>query len=409
MKKIGLDTILLFPLLIFFVMSYRISPGDTPYILFGVIFLGLLSYISLDLFFNFKKKIIDTWKNILLWFLILATIGSAFYSSIVVRHQTAPEYNIHDIVIQQESAIRFLLHGKNPYSSDYFGTPLERWSYSDKEVNPALYHFVMGPFYLIFSIPFYLVSSRTIGFFDGRIPLVILFLGLLFLASKLVKDEERRRVFLVLLAFNPATLGYTLEGRSDIFMFAFLFASLFFLRKNKKLWSGILMGLAFAIKQSIWPILPFYAAYFYFKTKSIRKTLKNLLPFAITFIVMLIPFLIWDARAFLDSTVFYLSGSAANSYPIAGYGFGKVLSELGLISDLHSYYPFWIWQLIFCLPVLIFLLLWQKKDNNIFRLILSYGVFLFVFWYFSRYLNNSHLGYLSVIFLTAYFWPKEDE
>lgn len=405
--KLKLDSVLLFLLLIPFIMTYRISPGDTPYWLFGLIFLGLLAYISLDIFFKFKTELLNRFKLVLFWLLVLSTIGSAFYSAIIVRHQTSPVYNVHDIIIQQEVAIRYLLHGKNPYSESYFGTPLEKWNYSDKEVNPALYHFVMGPFYLIFAIPFYLISTRTFGFFDGRIPLVFLFLSLLFLAAKLVKKEEEKRVFLILLAFNPATLGYALEGRSDIFMFAFLFASLFLLSKDRNLLSGVLMGFAFAIKQSVWPILPFYVAYIYFKTRKIGETVRKLLPFLISFGIIITPFIIWNSRAFLDSTVFYLSGSTSNSYPIAGYGFGKLLSQFGYIKDLHQYYPFWIWQTVLGLPLLIFLILWLKKDNSIQRLLLSYAIFLLVFWYFSRYFNNSHLGYISVILLSAYFWPKE--
>ena len=42
MKNIKFDSILLFVLVIPFIMTYRIGPNDTPYWLFGLIFLGLL-------------------------------------------------------------------------------------------------------------------------------------------------------------------------------------------------------------------------------------------------------------------------------------------------------------------------------------------------------------------------------
>lgn len=409
MKKIKLDTILLFALLIPFIMTYRISPLQTPYWLFGLIFLGLLVYVSLDLFFDLTNVIRNRLKLATLIFLITASIGSGFYSEIIVRHQTSPIYNVHDIVLQQEAAIKFILHGKNPYSMTYFGTPLENWHYSDKEINPALYHFVMQPFYVLFAIPFYLISTRSIGFFDARIPLLFLFFFTLFMAAKLIKEDEKKRTFITLIAFNPATLGYALEGRDDFFMFAFLFVALFFLWKNKDILSGILMGLAFAIKQSIWPIFPFYFAYLYFKENNFKKSIKGLMPFAITFLIVVLPFFLWDRKAFLDSTIFYLSGNTAHSYPIAGYGFGKLLLQLGFIKDANSYYPFWIWQVIIGTPLLVGLLVWQKKNNSISTLLLIYGIFLFGFWYFSRYLNNSHLGFLSTIFITSYFWPKDND
>lgn len=408
MKHIKLDSILLFVLLIPFIMSYRLGPGDTPYWLFGLIFLGLFTYIVLDLL-RLKDSLYFRIKQILLWLLIIGVIGSAFVSAIIVRHQTHPIYMIHDIVLQQESGIRFLLDGKNPYAVTYFGTPLEQWHYSDKEVNPALYHFVMQPFYLLFALPFYFLSNTTIGYFDGRIPLLFLFFTLLILAGWLVRDHEKKLLFIILLAFNPAMLSYTLEGRSDIFMFSFLFMGLFLLHKKQYFWAGVPIAFSFAVKQSAWPILPFYIAFLYFKTKSIKKTFKNILPLIIVFLTIVLPFFLWDKKAFLESTIFYLSGNASHSYPISGYGLGTMLHQMGLIKDVNAYHPFIIWQAIFGIPLFVVTLRYLKSRPGIGRMMLVYGIFLFVFWYFSRYLNNSHLGYLSMVLISAYFWPENEK
>jgi len=428
MKNIKLNSVLLFALVIPFIMTYRIGPKDTPFWLFGLIFFGLLVYLCLDLL-RIKEKIYYRLKLLVLWFLIVGVIGSAFVSSIIVRHETHPIYLIHDIALQQESAIRFLLDGKNPYSVTYFDTPLKQWHYSDTEINPALYHFVMEPFYLIFALPFYFLSNITIGYFDGRIPLLFLFFALLNLAGLLVKNPQKKFLFITLLAFNPAMLSYTLEGRSDIFMFTFLFAGLFLLYKKQYLWAGVPIGLAFAVKQSAWPILPFYFAYLYLKTKEknhilrasvasrevnsslvldFARTIKLLIPFIATLFIIVLPFFIWDQKGFLDSTIFYLSGNIEHSYPISGYGLGVMLNQFGFIKDVHQYYPFVIWQIIIGLPLIGYLIMYLKKYPTVNRLILVYGIFLFVFWYLSRYFNNSHLGYLSMVFITAYFWPEND-
>ncbi len=407
MKNIKLDSILLFALAIPFIMAYRISPGNTPFWLFGIIFLGLFLYIVLDTI-KIKDNLYFGLKHIVLWLIIVIVIGSAFFSAIVVRHKTAPVYMIHDIILQQEAAIRFFLDGKNPYAVTYFGTPLEQWNYSAAEENPALYHFVMQPFYLLFALPFYAVSNSLWGFFDGRMPLLFLFFMLLVFADILTKDKDKKLLFLTMLTFNPSILGYTLEGRSDIFMFAFLFVGLFFLHRKKYLFSGIPMGLAFAVKQSAWPILPFYFAFIYFKNKNILKTLRDLAPFVITFLAIIFPFLLWNQKAFLDSTVLYLSGATFRSYPISGYGLGMLLNQMGVIKDLHQYYPFILWQAIVGIPLAAGLIFYLKKSPSVSRLILTYGVFLFIFWYLSRYFNNSHLGYLSLVFIAAYFWPKDN-
>ena len=393
-------------------MAVRISPSNTPYWLFGIIFFGLLGYLVLDLV-NISKGFYSKLKNGLLCFLIVTVIGTSFGSEILVRHQTAPTYNVHDILLQQEAAIRFLVKGKNPYSENYFGTPLEKWHYSDTEVNPALYHFVMMPFYLDFALPFYYVSNHTIGFFDGRIPLLFLFFSVLALGFILIKDQEKRHSFLILLTFNPLTLRYMLEGRSDVFMYGFLFLGLFLLHIKRYSLAGVPIALAFAVKQSAWPFFPFYFFYLFFKTKNLYKTFKLLVPFAATFLLVVLPFFLWNQQAFLDSTINYLSGKTTYAYPISGYGFGRILNELGVIKSLKEYYPFQFWQLLVGLPVLILLIRYLKSAPDVGRLILVYGIFLFVYWYFSRYFHNSHLGYISMVFITAYFWPinkdlKED-
>jgi len=408
MKNIKLDSILLFALVVPFIMNYRLSPGDTPFWLFGLIFLGMLSYIVVDLL-NVNRSLYLKLKNSLLWGLIIVVIGSAFASAIITRHKTHPIDKIHDMPLQQEIAIRFLTDGKNPYEVSYFGTFLEEWHYSEKDINPALYHFVLPPFYILFAVPFYFASNFIFGFFDARIPLLVLFLFLLVVASILVKDQDKKRLFLVLLTFNPAMLPYTMEGRSDIYMFAFLFFGLYLLHIKKYFIAGIPIALAFAVKQSAWPILPLYFVYLFFKKNNIKKALVAISSFLVSFVIVIGPFLLWNPKAFLDSTIFYLSGSTEHSYPVSGYGLGKLLESFGFIKDVYAPYPFHIWQFIICVPLLIFLINYFKKHSDVKTIIVMYGIFLFVFWYLSRYFNNSHLGYLSLIFIAAYFWPENEK
>lgn len=406
MKSLRLDTLLAFVLIVPFIMTVRISPHETPFWLFTLIFSGLLAYLILDIL-KLKEKLFERLKNITVWILVSVVILASFGSAIIVRHQTSPIYNVHDIIIQQEAAIRYLLDGKNPYSENYFNTPLEDWNYSDTEENPALYHFVMQPLYLTFSLPFYPLFGRTIGYFDGRFPLLFLFFLSLVVAFILPKNGEKKRSFLLLLAFNPLMIIYTLEGRSDFFMYGFLMAGLYMLHKSKFALSGILIACAFAVKQSVWPLFPLYLAYLWFKDPS-RKAVKKSIPvFILTFAILVGPFFLWNPQAFLDSSVFYLSGNTPNSYPISGYGFGMLLSEFGLIKDLKANFPFIIPQILVGVPALILLIKYLRKNTSVKVLILVYGIFLFIYWYLSRYFNNSHIIYLTILFTTAYFWPEE--
>ncbi|SRR3989344_1525825 len=408
--NITLTSVLLFILVIPFLMNYSLSVEGTPYWLFGFIFLALFIYFFAD-FYHDQRNYFKI-KSVFLWIVVILVLGSAFGAAVARRHKVSPTFEVHDIILQQEAAVNYLLQGKNPYQETYFGTLLEDWHYSDTEVNPALYHFVMEPFYLLFAVPFYLISIPVLGFYDTRIVLYFLFAMLLIFGWKIVSEREKKLLFVTLLAFNPAILPYILEGRSDIFMFAFFFAGMYFLYKGKLSIAGIFVALAFAVKQSIWPFLPFYLAYLYFREKGsilerIKFVLSKSLAFIITFLIVILPFAVWNLEAFLESTIFYLSGNSVNSYPIAGYGFGMVLNKIGIITNLHDVYPFIIWQVLFSFPLFCILIIKFGKEPSVKNAILSYGLFLFVFWYFSRYFNNSHIGYLSTVFLCAYFFPEK--
>lgn len=391
----SLDAILLFALTIPVIMKYGLSSGETPYWLFTLLFVVMLG----NLFISSIKI-----RSILTWIVIILTIGSVLVSSILVRNQTSPEFGVHDIILQLESAIRFFLGGVNPYATDYFGTPLEHWHYSDTRINPALYHFVMPPWYLLFSIPFYALSISFFGFFDGRLPLIFCFFGTLFVLSRWV-EEKYKPLALILFAFNPATIDYFIEGRSDFFMHFFLILSLWLLYKKHVLWSAVILAFAFAVKQSVWPFFPLYWFFMY------RANKKHVLPafvlFSLVFTLIVGPFLLWDAKAFFDSTVNYLSGIGNQSYPISGYGFGMLLLQAGIINNVDSYFPFTFFQIAASLPVLYGAIRSINHARSVKNLLFWFGMLLFVFWYFSRYFNNSHIGYISALFMTSYFIPDE--
>lgn len=408
--NLKIDTILAYVLMIPFILSVALSPKGTPFWFFALIFLGLIVFLFLDLY-KIKTFFYEKAKNIILWILITAIIGSSFFSTIFTRYTTYPTYQVHDIIIQQEAALRLLLAGKNPYHETYFKTPLADWHYSDdvNEKNPALWHFVMMPFYLLFSLPFYFASGRLFGYFDGRFPLLFLFFTTLFFAYRLIKEGEKRRSFLLLLAFNPLMINYTLEGRSDYYLFGFFFAGIYFLFKKRIFASGALLALAFAVKQSVWPFFPFYLAYLWFTEKNKAKVFKAISIFSLIFGGIVIPFLLWNPKAFLDSTVFYLSGNTEHSYPISGYGFGMLLHQFGIIKTIQDKFPFIIFQLVFGIPLLIYFVKYLKKHLSVKHLIVIYTIFLFIFWYFSRYFNNSHIIYITILLTTAYFWPEHED
>ena len=158
-----LDSILLFAFAVPVVMKYRILPVEgTPYWLFGILFLILGTHCFMSFYpgiLGGYKKHLEKLKMLCVTTTIAITLGGAVVTAMFDRAKTAPVYGVHDIILQQEAAMRYLLVGKNPYKETYFGTPVESFNYDEpgntEATNPAMYHFVMPPWYVLFPFAFY--------------------------------------------------------------------------------------------------------------------------------------------------------------------------------------------------------------------------------------------------------------
>jgi hypothetical protein len=402
------DSLLLFALAIPVVMKYRILPVEgTPYWLFGVLFfiLGAHCFVSVypDMLGSYKKHL-DKIKMFFVLVTIAITLGGAVVTAMFDRARTAPVYGVHDIILQQESAMRFLVVGKNPYKETYFGTTVEMFNYDEpgntEAVNPALYHFVMPPWYVLFPFIFYYTSIPVVGFFDGRMALLFTMATLLAALWYWYRDKAVARIAMIMTALSPSVTDYFIEGRSDVFALSWLMVSLVLLRSKRYVWSGVMLALSLMSKQTIWFILPFYVLYVWLQTAKHRADFwRTTFAMTVVSLGLAVPFMVWDFRAFFESVVLYLTGNSATSYPVSGYGLGMVLHSFGFIRDIHAYYPFIFWQAAVALPLLAALFRWLSRKPSESRLVFSYAVFLMVYWYLSRYFNNSHLGFLSMLFV----------
>ncbi|MCX7670269.1 MAG: hypothetical protein N2439_09375, partial [Anaerolineae bacterium] len=76
------------------------------------------------------------------------------------------------------------------------------------------------------------------------------------------------------------------------------------------------------------------------------------------------------------------------------------------VANRFVYWPFWIPQLLCGLPLLAALLWRQARANTPTRALWGYGLFLFVFFYVSRFMNENYLGYiLALLALGALMEP----
>jgi hypothetical protein len=310
--------------------------------------------------------------------------------------------------LQIEKAAEYLYQGKNPYSQIY----PEVVEQSTWKENPAKYHIVTMPFYSIFSaVVLYIIRFFT-GYFDLRLVHLLVFAPIVYLFFRLgFKRKEQLLIFLILFFFNPFFVHFFISGRSDVFVYSFLFYSFYCLSRNKNMLSSVFLGLAFVSKQSSWLFVPLYFSYLYLKESGalflkIRNILQQTWPFFVILTVIIVPFLVWDASGFINGVYNYPAGTLKTSFPIWGYGFSGFLRELKLIKPT-AYFPFTVLQLIFGIPVFYIAIKFLKKHLDVSSLIEMYAAFLFVFWFFSRFFLDNYIGFIIMLFLTAELFRYE--
>ena len=375
-------------------------------------------YIPLIIFLNFlycaisyvganylhRKENIFKIKLTLLLFIFAISIGKSTVSAIHMRHLHPNDYPVHDNPRQIEQAAKYLYQGKNPYSEPYRGIGMEK-SWPE---NPAVYHVVTMPFYLIFSAFVLYPVNMITGYFDERIVHWIIFMPAIYLLYKLLRKQKEEDIFLFLIVFffNPLFVHFLISGRSDVFVYSLLLFSFYSLFKNKYFFSSLFFGLAFVSKQSSWLLTPFFFYYLCLTSKEKNFTNKFKEIFRKTWIffiisaIFIVPFLLWDAKGFIDGIYNFPAGTLKTSFPIMGYGFSSILREGRILKD-NAYFPFYILQVIFGLPVFIIMIKYLKNNFNIGSLIIAYAIFLLIFWYFSRFFLDNYIGFLIMLFLTA--------
>jgi len=352
---------------------------------------------------------------IVLFCILFASISSVF---MLIENGRGPNgyLYIHDGALQTEIATQKLLSGRNFYTEDFSGTVLDSWN---DDANPhyflgerlhdniAIYHYVYLPVYPILSAPIFLLTKSIFNFYDERLLFYPAFLGALFILYKLVKDREKKLLALTLFGFNPFFLHDLIEGKNDILILFFLLLVAYLLQKKKFVWSSIILALAVFSKQTVWPFVPFYFFYLFFQKKNWRESLIYVWQKTkwgiIVGILIIFPFIIWDVGAFWEDVYLYPSGALGTSYPITGFGLSRFLYRFGAISSIHDYYPFYIWQFVFCVPLALWLIKKQRKNNSISFMLLAYAILLATFWFFSRFFQSNYVVFIYQLLVITYF------
>lgn len=433
-SPVGLDSLFLlatlFPMTArwdaYYASYSRVLPVEAIGIFSVLAYLLGVTYVILDYFGRTR----DTTSARLVVFGLLAVnlVVGPMVTSMVVRHVTGQtERWIHDTPLQIEAATDALLQGQNPYATDYIDTPLARWPYyngpmwssnwaepppPEARVNPAIYHVAYLPFTLLIALPAKFLTTLTIGWFDGRWTNLLAYLFTLWLLSRLVREPGHRLALLILIGLNPLLIPFVIEGRNDILVFSLLLAAVVAWHEERPLASAIWLGLALATKHVAILFLPFYLLLLWRECAPHRRPLvaltRRLLPTVVTALALILPFFVWDWRAFLDDTVGYISGALPSSYPLSGIGIGGIAVVMGWVPNAGAPFPSTILQAVIAGPLLVALLRHQWQFNTLRHALGAYAVFLFVFMWLARYFFDSYLGYILLVLGLAVLWPADD-
>jgi len=350
--------------------------------------------------------------------LIFAIIGATVVAQslflILMRHATGPAAFTHDGgVIQTEEAIKLLASGRNPYREDYLDTPLAQWGL---EKRTALYHYPYLPWTFLASMPVKELCDWLLGWYDQRFLYLFLFVLTLAALPGLVRrgqgTEAKQEALLLtmMVGLNPIMGSDIIFGMNDSFVLAWIVGGLWLLRRQHHLAASLVLGLAWASKPTSWFLAPFYVLFLAGGARAAgsrglrnmaRVVWQRLWPAVIVFALLVLPFAAWDWAAFVDDVWAWSAGTSSTPYQIRGWGLSNLVLALGLVPDQQAYFPFWVGELLVCLPLLIVCVRWQSRSNNMRRMLLAFAALFGTYSYLSRFFNENYAGFLLALFSLA--------
>ncbi len=337
----------------------------------------------------------EPWRRIVLVaataLVVLALLVPATLLQVGLRDGTEPWFHVNDASYQVELAGERLLDGDNPYGAGYLGTGLERFYSLDgtpvtdgRVETVALDHLAYFPGLPVLGA----VSAALPGpLGDLRLLMLLFALALVPAALLLPGPLELRLGAGALLAANPLMVRSTWFGILDAPVVLALVLAFALALRGRWGWTGVLVALALAQKQYALVAVPFLglAAWQAGGGVALRRAA---IASAAVLAALLVPFLVWDPRAFVDDTVVY----GTSAYRIVGYGLSGILVDLGLV-DRDGSYPFALIALVTWLPATIVLLVRQRRDPAPWRAALGFALSFLVLAWIARYFQTSGFVY----------------
>ena len=246
-----------------------------------------------------------------------------------------PHAALIDGVLLNDAAADRLLSGHDPYVGDYLNTPMRSFYLSDVPVNFGLIRFVYMPGMALVDVPLRLLHSDRANFSWLFLPGLV---GLGAAAWSIGRRRIESEAALIAVVLSPLFQLDYLYLLNDLFFLAPALAGVGLLRRGRPAAAGVMFGLSLAMKQHAVLFLPLVAYYAW--TRLERRDLARLVAGASAAAGLLIlPFILWDARAFVAGTAAFFYGSGVDSYPVRGIGLQGLLLQAGYITNRWEAFP----------------------------------------------------------------------
>jgi hypothetical protein len=297
------------------------------------------------------------WGSALVLLVSLALLLPSTLLQAGLRQSTAPWFYVNDSTYQVELAGDLLRHGHNPYGHDYRSSGMERFYTYDGTVSPrvrrrevALRHYAYLPGTVVTAAVWGLLPKPLD---DYRLFILLATVGCFFAVMAFRAPLSWRLAIGAIVVCNPIAVRSAWFGQNDAPSLLFLILAVMLLKRS----------------------LP-------------RAELKRV---AVVFVAVLaagiLPFLLWDPRAFIDDTVRY----GAGTYRIVGYGLSAILVRLGVVADREGSYPFALLAVLLWLPLTAWLLYAQWHARELWLGAAAFAISILVLLFIGRTFNNYYL------------------
>jgi hypothetical protein len=303
-----------------------------------------------------------------------------------LRDSTAPWFFTNDSTYQAELGGELVLDLDNPYGHDYSRSGLERFYTRDGSVSErvrdrevALRHFAYFPGAVTTAAVWRLLPEP----FDDYRLLVLLATLALLPAALLFRGPLGWRLALgAVLVCNPIAVRSAWFGQNDAPSLLLLVLAFALVTRRRFGWAAAALAGAILLKQFAVVALPFIVLMVPREEwKRAGLVLVGVLAAGV------LPFLVADPVAFYEDTVKY----GAGTYRIVGYGLSAILVRLGIIEDRDDSYPFALIALLTWVPLTAWLLLAQRRAQELWVGAAAFGVSILWLMFIGRTFNNYYL------------------